>query len=89
MAELILLFVFWGLVNTAGVAGCCFAAAVDKEGRQFPFMYPSVLYHKSKLNVFGVAIVYLLYIIVFPVPFIITLIYWLIHVGRKKKTKDD
>lgn len=84
MAKFILYFVFWGLINVFGLAMSLFIIAEGTVGESFPLMYPTALYRKTKFNIFGTALVYLLQTIVFPVPFVITLMYWLTHVGRKK-----
>ena len=82
---LIGLGILLGFINLAPLQVLvCFVIGEKKVGSEFPMLYPSGLYRKVKMNFLGVGIVYLIYMALCPIPFLMTVFYWLTHVGRKK-----
>lgn len=60
-----------------------FLAVTDEKKLYMYYGCPKYIYNNSKLNVFGVFLVFLLCFILGPVYYLLWFIYWLFHVGRK------
>ena len=55
-----------------------------KETRPMYMLCPSHLYRSTKLNVFGVMIIFILLLVPLLTYYAFWFVYWLFHVGRKK-----
>lgn len=46
-------------------------------GECIPFLFASYLYYSTRLKLYQAVVFYIFYVTIFPIPCVITLIYWL------------
>ena len=79
------LLISYGILSIL-ISMAIFILAVTDNKESKEYMYwgcPKYIYNHSKLNIFGVMLVYLFFFILFPIYYVLWFIYWLVHVGRK------
>lgn len=74
-----LVLLAWGLV----VIATSIVTLGNINQLDYSISTPTDLYNSTDLNWIGVILLYILYLLMFPLAFILKFLYWVFHVGRR------